>query len=119
MKLAAEDGASLTEGRVEVCYNGEWGTVCDNNWGPPDAKVVCRQLGLPTKCKIIGVCKMCRGSLLLKSFQMLILSLHMEEDQALSILMDFSAMEMNLILSTALPVTHPQSYTADIEKMLE
>ena len=40
------EGSTSLEGRVEVCKNNVWGTVCDNGWGKADATVVCRQLGL-------------------------------------------------------------------------
>lgn len=41
-------GSRKSEGRLEVCLNGRWGTVCDDSWDDKATAVTCRQLGYQT-----------------------------------------------------------------------
>lgn len=38
-------GRNDSEGRAEVCYGEDWGTICDDGFDISDASVICRQLG--------------------------------------------------------------------------
>ncbi|EAW73918.1 CD6 antigen, isoform CRA_b [Homo sapiens] len=41
-------GADRCEGQVEVHFRGVWNTVCDSEWYPSEAKVLCQSLGCGT-----------------------------------------------------------------------
>ena len=47
-QIQLRGGWTSREGRVEICVDGTWGTVCDDGWNYNDARVACRQLGFPT-----------------------------------------------------------------------
>ena len=47
-------GQTCLEGRLEICINNAWGTVCNNLFTSVEARVVCANLGLN-----VGKCTSC------------------------------------------------------------
>ncbi len=46
-------GAVTNEGRVEICSNNTYGTVCNVQWNDADAAVICRELGFMAQGKTL------------------------------------------------------------------
>ena len=47
-ELRLSGGSTAMQGRVEICWNGVWGTVCDEQFDSTEAQVVCAQLNYST-----------------------------------------------------------------------
>ena len=57
--LRVVNGANVREGRVEICSDEQWGTICDDSWDALDASVACYQLGYGRdggQCMCLCVC---------------------------------------------------------------
>jgi len=57
--LRLVEGGTKFEGRLEVMYQGVWGTVCDDDFTNVDASVACRQLGLGYNSIVVFIESFC------------------------------------------------------------
>ena len=48
-EVRLQDGPNVREGRVEVCINNAWGTVCSDQFGFEDAIVTCTQMNFSSE----------------------------------------------------------------------
>ena len=54
-QLRLKGSSFANEGRVEICINDTWGTVCDDYWDNTDATVVCQELGYFAQGQLVTI----------------------------------------------------------------
>uniref|UniRef100_A0A3B3XCK8 SRCR domain-containing protein n=1 Tax=Poecilia mexicana TaxID=48701 RepID=A0A3B3XCK8_9TELE len=59
--------SSPSEGRVEIYHQGQWGSVCDDDWDLSDAQVVCRQLNFQGAIDAVTKARYGQGTLFFQS----------------------------------------------------
>ena len=53
------NGYSASDGRLEICVNKKWGTVCDEKFGSEEANTICGALGYKSSGRQPPVLCMC------------------------------------------------------------
>ena len=74
------DGQTAHDGKVEICQDGIWGSVCDDRWDYKDAEVVCQQLRYSGRELRLSFYKVCLFFFLSASSPLLS---HSQHDQTL------------------------------------
>ena len=115
------------EGRVEICLNNEWGTICDDNWHTNNANVACGVLGFSSTgeilCNVLCVWFVCASGKTLVSIFFLQMLWHLAvptlvKEVVTSSLTMLPALGQSLLFLTAvmIPVS---TASMDIVRMLE
>ena len=55
LRLVNEAETNPHVGRLEICFKGQWGSICHDNWNYFDTEVACKQLGLGTVGKDLPI----------------------------------------------------------------
>ena len=95
------NGTTQNEGKVVICYNRRWSTICITGWGLSEAAVACRELGF--KCTCIRALFTTPATTNNHSLlQMVFLSMTIKQHLFKVIIITFRVLEMSLIFRAAI-----------------